>query len=531
MKPDAARVMSSLTTAILDRFAVRHRVLYGHAMGSPGRRHILLVIADQLAAEALPAYGDPATIAPHLTELARCGTVFERALCASPLCVPSRGALMTGLLPSRTGAIDNAGELPASVPTFAHRLRLLGYRTVLTGKMHFVGADQLHGFEERPMTDVYPAGLDWVPDWRLADDERLPWYHDLSSVLRAGPVRATLQQDFDTEVAFRARRAIVDSARDPSRPLLLVASFTHPHDPYEVAARYWDRYDGVSIPPPRHPDPPDPPDVSTGRLRTMLDADRTPVTAEQVAAARRGYRAAISLVDDHVGTLLATLDEQGLREDTVVVVTSDHGDMLGERGLWYKMAPFEPSIRVPLIVAGRGVCAARVAEPVSLLDLAPTLVELAGGAADADLDGRSLAGALQGVPLPPRDVAVEYLAEGVRSPQVLLVRGSLKLIRTHGEPDVLYDLDDDPDERRDLAGDPARAADVAALAAEADRRWDLQRLDTEVRHGQAQRRLTAAALATGTVTAWDHPSPDDGAGRYIRTGRDFWSTLERARRV
>ena len=223
---------------------------------------------------------------------------------------------MTGLLPSRTGAIDNAGELPASIPTFAHRLRLLGYRTVLTGKMHFVGPDQLHGFEERPMTDVYPAAWTGCPTGALRDDERLPWYHDLSSVLRAGPVRATLQMDYDEEVAFGARRAIVDTARDPSRPLLLVASFTHPHDPYEVPARLWDRYADVAVPPPRHPAPPEPLDPSTRRLRAMVDAERIPVSAEQVAAARRGYRAAISLVDEHVATLLETLDEQGLRDDT-----------------------------------------------------------------------------------------------------------------------------------------------------------------------------------------------------------------------
>lgn len=381
------------------------------------------------------------------------------------------------------------------------------------------------------MTDVYPAGLDWVPDWRLPDDERLPWYHDLSSVLRAGPVRATLQLDYDEETAFRARRAIVDTARDPSRPLLLVASFTHPHDPYEVPARLWDRYAGVAIPPPRHPAAPKPLDPSTRRLRAMVDADGIPVSAGQVAAARRGYRAAISLVDDHVATLLETLDEQGLRDNTVVVVTSDHGDMLGERGLWYKMAPFEPSIRVPLIVSGAGVREGRrVAEPVSLLDLAPTLVELGGGSVDDvdPLDGRSLAGALRGDPLPARDVSLEYLAEGVRSPQVTLVRGDLKLIRTLGEPDVLYDLSVDPDERTDLGGE---AATASGLAAAADRRWALKALDAEVQASQDRRRLVAAALSTGTVTAWDHPSPDDGAGRYIRTGRDFWSTLERARRV
>src|SRR5262245_61226526 len=117
-------------------------------------------MADQLAAAALPAYGNEVVRAPNLERLGNEGVVFERALCASPLCAPSRASLMTGLLPSRTGAFDNAGELPAAVPTFAHQLRDVGYRTVLAGKMHFIGPDQLHGFEERPVPDVYPAGLD-----------------------------------------------------------------------------------------------------------------------------------------------------------------------------------------------------------------------------------------------------------------------------------------------------------------------------------------------------------------------------------
>jgi choline-sulfatase len=181
--------------------------------------HIVLVIADQLAASALPTYGNQVVRAPHIDRLGDEGVVFERALCASPLCAPSRASLMSGLLPSRTGALDNAGELPASVPTFAHHLRAAGYRTVLVGKMHFIGPDQLHGFEERPVPDVYPAGLDWIPDWSLEDDERMPWYHDLSSVLRAGPVRATLQLAYDNEVASQARSAIVETARDPSRQL------------------------------------------------------------------------------------------------------------------------------------------------------------------------------------------------------------------------------------------------------------------------------------------------------------------------
>jgi choline-sulfatase len=392
---------------------------------------------------------------------------------------------MTGLLPSETGAIDNAGELPASVPTFAHRLRLRGYRTVLVGKMHFIGPDQLHGFEERPMTDVYPAGFDWVPDWELADDERLPWYHDLSSVLRAGPVSRTLQLEYDAEVLRRALAAIASA----DGPLLLVVSFTHPHDPYEVPREYWDRNDGDL---PERPEPVD--DAPTRRLRTMVAADGIPVSEDQVRAARRGYYGAISLVDDYVGSILAALDD-----DAVVVFTSDHGDMLGERGLWYKMAPFEPSVRVPLIVRGLGL-PGPVMQPVSLLEVGRMLetLELPRGG----------------------DVAIEYLAEGVRSPQVTLIRGSRKLIRTLGEPDLVYDLDTDPHERENLGED-------AELSQAIDERWNLEALDRDVRASQRARRLVKDALMTGRVTKWDHP---EGDARYIDTGDDFWETLERSRR-
>ena len=289
-----------------------------------------------------------------LTGLARGGTVFD-ARCAPRRCACRRaGSLMTGLLPSRTGAIDNAGELPASIPTFAHRLRLLGYRTVLTGKMHFVGPDQLHGFEERPMTDVYPAGLDWVPDWGCRTTSGCPGTTTCRASARrpgAGDAAAGLRRGGRVPGA----RAIVDT-RATARPLLLVASFTHPHDPYEVPARLWDRYDDGAIPPPRHP-------ATAGAVRSvaqrgcarwsMPTARRCPPSRSQPPGGATGRRSRWSTSTS--GRCSTALDEQGLRDETVVVVTSDHGDMLGERGLWYKMAPFEPSIRVPLIVSGAGV--------------------------------------------------------------------------------------------------------------------------------------------------------------------------------
>ena len=127
--------------------------------------NILIVMADQMAPAFLPIYGHALTRAPHMQELARSGVVFDSAYCASPLCSPSRASFMAGRLPSRTRVYDNAAEFAADIPTFAHHLRRRGYRTILSGKMHFCGPDQLHGFEERLTTDIYPADFGWTPDW------------------------------------------------------------------------------------------------------------------------------------------------------------------------------------------------------------------------------------------------------------------------------------------------------------------------------------------------------------------------------
>ena len=127
--------------------------------------NFLFIMTDQLAAPALPFYGNPVGKTPHLTAIANNGVLFENAYCNSPLCAPSRASMMTGQLPSRIGTYDNAAEFPAEIPTFAHYLRAMGYQTCLCGKMHFIGPDQFHGFEERLTTDIYPADFCWTPDW------------------------------------------------------------------------------------------------------------------------------------------------------------------------------------------------------------------------------------------------------------------------------------------------------------------------------------------------------------------------------
>jgi choline-sulfatase len=493
------------------------------------RPNILLLMADQLAASWLPPYGHDVVQAPHISALAAEGVVFESAYCPSPLCAPSRAALLTGRLPSRTGVYDNAAELRASEPTVTHLLRAAGYATCLSGKMHFVGPDQLHGFEQRLTTDAYPADLDWTPDWRLPPSERLPWYHTMESVLRPGVCEASMQMDYDDEVAHRAVRKLRDLARDGrEQPFFLTVSFTNPHDPWELRPRYWDRYEGAAIDLPAvGAIPRSRADPHSLRLRDMAGIDDVELTDEQLRSARHAYYAAISYADERIGEVLAALADTGLRDDTIVVFTADHGELLGERGLWYKMAFFEPAARVPLIVSAPGRFATRrVAEPVSLLDVAPTLLDLCGIEAERALDGRSLGPALAGDALGSADVVAEYLAEGVTSPAVMLRRGRHKYVWCKDDPELLYDLESDPHELVNLAGE--EAALCAELRAEVGRRWDLQALHAAVLHSQEERRLVVAGLNEGRSASWAFASR---AGTESMHGRDDLYELQRRLRL
>ncbi len=476
-------------------------------------------MVDQLAAAWLPAAS-----APALHRLAGSGVVYESAYCPSPLCAPSRSALLTGRLPSATGVYDNAAELRASEPTFVHALRAAGYDTCLSGKMHFVGPDQLHGFEQRLTTDVYPADLDWTPDWRLPLTERLPWYHTMESVLAPGECAASMQMDYDDEVAPRAVRKLRDLARERARPFFLCVSFTNPHDPWELRPEYWERYDPAAIGLPAVGlIPRSDADPHSLRLRDMSGIDELALSADQIRRARHGYYAAISYVDERIGEVLAALEATGLRDETIVVFTADHGELLGERGLWYKMAFFEPAARVPLVVsAPRRFAPRRMPEPVSLLEVARTLLELCGleGAA-----GRSLLPALSGGALDAADVAAEYLAEGVNSPAVMLRRGRHKYVWCGADPEQLYDVEADPHELVNLAH--AEPELCATLRAEVERRWDVPALHDAVVRSQRDRRLVVAALREGRSSSWNFvPRPD---GEYIAGKDDLYELQRRAR--
>jgi choline-sulfatase len=503
-------------------------------MSALRRPDVLIVMADQLAPSALPFHGTPITHAPAMSSLAERGVVFDNAYTASPLCAPARASLMTGMLPSRAGTYDNAAAFSSEIPTFAHHLRGAGYRTVLAGKMHFCGPDQLHGFEERLTTDIYPADFAWIPDWSNPHD-RPHWYHDMSSVIEAGPCIRSMQLDFDDEVAFAAERELFGHIRsNEERPFCFVVSFSHPHDPYAIPHQWWDMYRDEDIPMPAFGNAESSMHPHERRLRHMCAMDRVQITPENVRAARRAYYGEISYVDHHIGRLIDVLRETGRLDETVVIVTSDHGDMLGERGLWYKMSFLEGSVRVPLVVSAPGwFQAGRVSSPVSTMDLLPTLVGLAEegdlSGLVGPLDGQSLLPLLAGEPSDRDTVTAEYLAEGALAPIVMIRRGAMKLIHSPADPDQLFDLAGDPFERNNLTEDPAYADLLADLRGGVAAHWDLPKIDREVRDSQRRRMAVMKALSKGVEATWDFAPPYGASRRYIRNHTNLGDLEKMAR--
>ncbi|RCI11935.1 hypothetical protein L249_4576 [Ophiocordyceps polyrhachis-furcata BCC 54312] len=508
------------------------------------RPNILYIMADQLAAPQLAMYNAESQIkTPNLDRLAAGSVQFDSAYCPSPLCAPSRMSMITGLLPMKIGAYDNASQISSEIPTYAHYLRSRGYHTALAGKMHFVGDDQLHGYEQRLTSDIYPADFGWAVNW---DDPeaRLEWYHNASSILQAGPCGRTNQLDYDEEVMFRSTQYLWDHVRqspDHKRPFALTVSLTHPHDPYTITKKYWDLYEDVDIALPKARIPKEKLDSHSKRLLRVCDLWHHNLTDSQIRRAKRAYYGSVSYVDDCIGRLLETLRDAGLADDTVVIFSGDHGDMLGERGLWYKMSYFESSVRVPLLVNyPRWFAPRRVTQNVSTLDLLPTICDLIGvkPAPYLPMDGVSMLPHLLGRDGGHDTVLAEYTGEGTVRPIMMIRRGPWKYIICPADEPQLYNLRDDPLELDNLAtrlrnnngatngggivikDNPALAEARMILAqydAEAKTRWDFDAITAQVLQSQRSRRLVWDALKQGNFTSWDFDPIDDGRTKYIRS--------------
>ncbi|MCP5266824.1 MAG: choline-sulfatase [Burkholderiaceae bacterium] len=501
------------------------------------RPNILVIQADQLTAKVLPMYGHSLVRTPHLSALAERGVTFLNAYCNNPVCGPSRGAMLTGRLSSAVGAYDNAGDIASSTLTLAHYLRHQGYRTCLSGKMHFTGAEQLHGFEERVTTDIYPSDFGWTADWSKTDQPYAPSRMSLRSIVEAGLCERNLQIDYDEEVCYHAEQRLWDYARSSDRrPFMLWASFTHPHNPFVTTREFWDLYDHDSIDMPQVAFIPiEQRDPWSRRYAYTIRCDEHDISQAHIRTARHAYYAMTSYFDSLVGRLLKVLEATGFTENTYVFIVSDHGEMLGERGSWFKFQPFEWSVRVPMIAAGPGVHRGRVEERgVSLMDLLPTFNDLVADGKPIDpvdaLDGRSLAAMMHGEDRDRGDdVMMEFLGEGVYAPALMLRLDGFKYVYCRHDPPMLFDLNQDPNELTNLAGDPAHAATEARLHAEMMKRWDYDGLEQEIRQSQRRRLFAQEALLQGQFTAWDYEPKVDSARRYVRGAVDPNTTATKSR--
>jgi choline-sulfatase len=431
--------------------------------------NILFIVSDQMVAALTGAYGHPVVETPHLNRLAEEGVRFDSAYTPFPLCSPGRACIMTGRHASEIGAWDNGALLAADQPTFAHYLTDAGYDTVLSGKMHFIGPDQLHGFRQRLTTDIYSSDFDWVkPEWiRLKEtggEDCETVMNDRRGYNAAGYTGEAVQigkwhnaLSYDEETHFRAIEYLrAHQQKSDQTPFLLCASYHHPHEPFWPPQPYWDMYEGADIDLPSFPD-------NLEASQSMMDRNlnayhgtsrynlRDP---DGLYRLRRAYYGLVSYMDQKVGELLDTLEATGYADNTVVVFASDHGDMLCEREMVQKRCFYEWSCRVPLIVRfpdgwkGGTTCST----PVSLIDLLPTFSDLAGSPALLPHDGESLISVL--TEQNHDRVVFAQAHEAVGMPCIMARQGSYKYNYIHGHQPQLFNLNSDPGEWDNLADNP-----------------------------------------------------------------------------
>jgi choline-sulfatase len=433
-------------------------------------KNLLFILSDEHQRDITGCYGNRIIATPNIDRLAANGVRFSNAYTPCPICVPARSALATGRWVHQTGSWDNAHPYHGEIPSWHHRLMEAGHRVTSIGKLHFRAADE-NGFSEEILPLHVLNGLGDLLG--LMRDPPAPRGNMPSLARDCGPGESTYNT-YDHEIAEAAVRWLAERGRErggkgaAAKPWVLFVSFVRPHFPLiappEFFAKYrpeqmpWPRlYDKLSAP--KHP--------VLKALRDCMNYDDF-FDEAAVKKAIASYYALVDYLDFNIGRLLGALAAAGLAGDTRVIYTSDHGDNLGNRGLWGKSVMYEESAAVPFVAAGPDVPAGRVIDtPISLVDLFHTILDAAGVARspeDAALPSRSLWPVIAGEK-PERTVLSEYHAAASITGSFMIRRGKWKYTYYAGYRPELFDLEADPGETRDLAEDPAYAGVLAECEA------------------------------------------------------------------
>lgn len=414
---------------------------------------MLFIMSDEHRRDAAGCYGHPMVRTPTLDRLAASGTRFTGAYCNSPICVPSRASFATGRYPHQIGFWDNGTPYDGSVPSWGHHLQDNGNPVVSIGKLHFRSVDDPNGFDEEIIPLHVVDGIGDVVG--LVREGAPPRQAALRLAADAGRGDSSYQR-YDDEITAAAVAWIKarGSAARGGKPWALFVSLVCPHFPLIARPEWYDLYPEATVPmpiavgataPPMHPFI-----KATASIAIYDRGFDDPARRRAIAA----YFGMVSFLDHNIGRILAALDAAGLTGETRVVYTSDHGDNLGNRGLWGKSNMYEDAAGIPLIMAGPGVPAGIVChEPVSLVDGFPTILQCVGAPAAEGLPGTSLLTLARGLG-PDRTVFSEYHASGSVTGAFMIRKGRFKYVRYAGMPSQLFDLESDPLELRDLGTEP-----------------------------------------------------------------------------
>ncbi len=462
--------------------------------------NILLISADEMVPMLLGAYGHPVVKTPHLDRLAQQGVRFDAAYANNPLCAPARAVMLTGMYSSNIRVYDNAAPLASDIPTINHYLVNHGYETVLSGKVHFVGPDQRHGFQKRFIQSNYPADYRWVK----SREEKIPRDHYKNYIASGVKIGKTNRSSELDELAHGKAIEYIHE-KDGKQPFFLFVSYNFPHEPFLPPQKYWDMYKDAEIQLPEFPENwEDKLSIMDKWLRRHSGTDVVDVTdPESIREVRRAYYALYTYIDDKVGELLSALKDKGLDKNTIVVFTSDHGDMIGEKGMVQKRSFNEWSARVPLIVKypDNKFAGTQQATPVSLVDIMPTMLDWTGIPNDQRLqhDGSSLVPLMNGTPDDSRFALIENHSEGVYTTCFSVVKSGYKYNWFTGYGSQLINLKADPGEWNNLSGQREYAGLENELRQLILNRFDPLQLEKDVRFSLSSRMMIQPVLEKQSI--------------------------------
>ena len=429
--------------------------------------NFLVIISDEHRKDALGCAWHPLVHTPHLDRLAARGTRFTNAYTSSPMCVPTRAALACGDYVHRTGFWDSATPYDGSAATWMHRVRDAGHEMVSIGKLHFRSGEDDNGFSEEILPMHVVGGVGWMAALLREDP---PAYDSVAELAADSGPGSSSYTDYDLAITAAATDWIA-ARRNAERPWAAFVSLVSPHFPLRAPQEFYNLYADADfdLEPQQLPDHPE-----ISNLARFFDYERH-FTAETRHAAMAGYFGLTSFLDDCVGEILATLEESGQAEDTVILYLSDHGELLGDKGMWTKQVMYEASAGIPMILAGPGVPDGIVRNTAaSIVDVAATALDVMLDTLDDSAPGLSLRQLAQDPDDADRTVLCEYHDGGSTTGAFMVRWGDWKYVCYPGMPPQLFNLAEDPSEDHDLGSDvsqraaAARAEGASRLAAICD---------------------------------------------------------------